>query len=94
MCADRCEHVGAIIGGKYKLIEEIGEGGMGSAHMAQQTEPVKRAVAVKVIADFCDQRKLTPRQRLELFVPVSQAIQHAHQSGGPTRSRLRSSPIV
>jgi WD40 repeat protein/serine/threonine protein kinase len=127
--------VGVILAGKYKLIEEIGEGGMGSVFMAQQTEPVKRAVAVKVIkagmdsravlarfeaerqalammdhpniaqvfdagtttdgrpffvmelvkgmpiTQFCDERKLTPRQRLELFVPVCQAIQHAHQKG-------------
>src|ERR1700683_3956014 len=41
--------VGSILGGKYKLIEAIGEGGMGSVYMALQTEPVKRAVAVKVI---------------------------------------------
>src|SRR6185437_435052 len=129
------EHVGAILAGKYKLIEEIGEGGMGSIYMAQQTEPVKRAVAVKVIkagmdskavlarfeaerqalammdhpniarvldagtteggrpyfvmelvkgipiTQYCDERRLTPRQRLELFVPVCHAIQHAHQKG-------------
>jgi tetratricopeptide (TPR) repeat protein len=103
--------------------------------MAQQTEPVKRAVAVKVIkagmdsrevlvrfeaerqalammdhpniakvldagtteggrpffvmelvkgtpiTRYCDEHKLTPHQRLELFVPVCQAIQHAHQKG-------------
>jgi len=144
--------VGTVLAGKYKLIEEIGEGAMGSVYMAQQTEPVKRAVAVKVIkagmdskavlarfeaerqalammdhpniakvldagttgsplapregaplaeregytgrpffvmelvkgtpiTQFCDERKLTPRQRLELFVPVCQAIQHAHQKG-------------
>ena len=108
---------------------------MGSVFMAQQTEPVKRAVAVKVIkagmdskavlarfeaerqalammdhpniakvldagttdggrpffvmelvkgtpiTRYCDEHKLTPRQRLELFVPVCQAIQHAHQKG-------------
>jgi eukaryotic-like serine/threonine-protein kinase len=131
----RDEHVGAVIAGKYKLIEEIGEGGMGQVFMAQQTEPVKRAVAVKVIkagmdskavlarfeaerqalammdhpniarvldagatesgrpffvmelvkgvpiTQYCDDRKLIPRQRLELFVPVCQAIQHAHQKG-------------
>ncbi len=129
------ERVGAVLAGKYKLIELIGEGGMGSVFLAQQTEPVKRAVAVKVIkagmdsravlarfeaerqalammdhpniarvldagttasgrpffvmelvkgqpiTEFCDERKLTPRQRLELFVPVCQAIQHAHQKG-------------
>jgi serine/threonine protein kinase/tetratricopeptide (TPR) repeat protein len=33
------------------------------------------------ITDFCDQNHLTPRQRLELFIPICQAIQHAHQKG-------------
>jgi len=33
------------------------------------------------IARYCDDHRLTPRQRLELFVPVCQAIQHAHQKG-------------
>ncbi len=132
---DPTARVGAVLAGKYKLVEEIGEGGMGSVFMAQQTEPVKRAVAVKVIkagmdsravlvrfeaerqalammdhpniakvldagttdggrpffvmelvkgtpiTRYCDEHKLTPRQRLELFVPVCQAIQHAHQKG-------------
>jgi serine/threonine protein kinase/formylglycine-generating enzyme required for sulfatase activity len=162
---DSSARVGVVLAGKYKLIEEIGEGGMGSVFMAQQTQPVKRAVAVKVIkagmdskavlarfeaerqalammdhpniakvldagftgatsqmsgvrnqelqlgvgpltADvcrltpdvgrpffvmelikgtpitrYCDEHKLTPRQRLELFIPVCQAIQHAHQKG-------------
>jgi serine/threonine protein kinase len=129
------EQAATVLAGKYKLIERIGEGGMGSVWMAQQTEPVKRAVAVKLIksgidskavlgrfeverqalalidhpniakvldagttargepffvmelvkgvpiTQFSDARKLTPRQRLELFVPVCQAIQHAHQKG-------------
>jgi serine/threonine protein kinase/tetratricopeptide (TPR) repeat protein len=128
------ELIGAILGGKYKLIEVVGEGGMGSVYLAQQTEPVKRAVAIKVIkagmdskavlarfeaerqalammdhpniakvldgglhegkpyfvmelvkgvtiTKYCDENKMTPRQRLELFVPVCQAIQHAHQKG-------------
>jgi serine/threonine protein kinase/tetratricopeptide (TPR) repeat protein len=128
------ETAGAMIG-PYKLLEELGEGGMGTVWMAQQTEPVKRLVALKVIkagmdsrevlarfaaerqalalmdhpniakvhdagvsADgrpyfvmelvkgapitrYCDERRLTPRQRLELFVPVCQAVQHAHQKG-------------
>jgi WD40 repeat protein/serine/threonine protein kinase/tetratricopeptide (TPR) repeat protein len=132
---DPTARVGALLAGKYKLIEEIGEGGMGSVFLAQQTEPVKRAVAVKVvkagmdsravlarfeaerqalammdhpniakvldagttdagrpffvmelvkgtpITRYCDEHRLTPRQRLELFVPVCQAIQHAHQKG-------------
>src|SRR5262249_27467650 len=33
------------------------------------------------ITEFCDQNRLTPRQRLELFIPVCQAVQHAHQKG-------------
>jgi WD40 repeat protein/serine/threonine protein kinase len=132
---DPTARVGSILAGKYKLIEAIGQGGMGSVFMAQQTEPVKRAVAVKVIkagmdskavlarfeaerqalammdhpniakvldagttdggrpffvmelvkgtpiTRYCDEHRLTPRQRLELFVPVCQAIQHAHQKG-------------
>src|SRR5687767_13019538 len=126
---------GVVIAGKYKLLEALGEGGMGSVWMAQQTEPVKRLVAVKVIkagmdtrqvvarfeaerqalalmdhpniarvldagatstgrpyfvmdlvkgvpiTKYCDEHHLTPRQRLELFVPVCQAVQHAHQKG-------------
>ena len=43
------EQVGSIIAGRYKLIEKIGEGGMGTVWVAQQTEPVKRVVAVKLI---------------------------------------------
>jgi eukaryotic-like serine/threonine-protein kinase len=131
----RDEPIGALLAGRYKLIEAIGEGGMGSVYMAQQTAPIKRAVAVKVIkpgmdskavlarfeaerqalammdhpniarvldagstesgrpffvmelvkgvpiTQYCDDKKLTPRQRLELFVPVCGAIQHAHQKG-------------
>ena len=121
--------------GPYKLLQQIGEGGMGTVYMAEQTEPVKRKVALKVIkagmdtrqviarfeaerqalammdhvniarvfdagttengrpyfvmelvhgvpiTKYCDDNHLTPRQRLELFVPVCQAIQHAHQKG-------------
>jgi WD40 repeat protein/serine/threonine protein kinase len=128
------EHPGTVIG-PYKLIEQIGEGGMGAVWMAQQTQPVKRVVAIKLIragmdtaqliarfeaerqalalmdhaniarvldagttdADrpyfvmdlvkgvpitkYCDEHHLTPRQRLELFLPVCQAVQHAHQKG-------------
>jgi serine/threonine protein kinase/tetratricopeptide (TPR) repeat protein len=131
----RDETPGAVLAGRYKLVEEVGEGGMGSVWMAQQTEPVRRLVAVKLIKPgmdsravlarfdaerqalalmdhpniakvldagatpdgrpffvmelvkgvpitrFCDDRRLTPRERLELFVPVCQAIQHAHQKG-------------
>lgn len=121
--------------GPYKLLEQIGEGGMGIVWMAEQTQPVQRKVALKVIkpgmdsrqviarfeaerqalammdhvniarvfdggateigrpyfvmelvhgvpiTKYCDDNHLTPRERLELFVPVCQAIQHAHQKG-------------
>lgn len=127
--------IGTILGGKYKLMQNIGEGGMGIVFMAQQTEPVKRTVAVKVIkpgmdshavlarfeaerqalaimehpniakvldagatdsgipyfvmelvkgrpiTKYCDEEKLTPKQRLELFLHVCDAIQHSHQKG-------------
>jgi eukaryotic-like serine/threonine-protein kinase len=130
----RVEEPGAIIG-PYKLLETIGEGGMGTVYMAEQTRPVRRKVALKIIkpgmdtkqviarfeaerqalalmdhpniakvhdagaADsgrpyfvmelvkgvpitrYCDEKRLTPRERLELFIPVCQAIQHAHQKG-------------
>ncbi|MBX9580355.1 MAG: hypothetical protein K2X87_08615, partial [Gemmataceae bacterium] len=38
---------GVVIGGKYRLVEPIGEGGMGTVFMADQTDPVRRRVAVK-----------------------------------------------
>jgi tetratricopeptide (TPR) repeat protein len=126
---------GTVVAGRYKLLEEIGEGGMGTVWMAQQTEPVKRLVAVKLIKPgmgskqvlarfeaerqalalmdhaniakvldggsteagrpffvmdlvkgvpitrYCDEHQLTPRERLELFAQVCQAVQHAHQKG-------------
>jgi WD40 repeat protein/serine/threonine protein kinase len=128
------EGPGTIIG-PYKLLQQIGEGGMGVVYMAEQQEPVRRKVALKIIkpgmdsyqviarfeaerqalammdhqniarvldagttasgrpyfvmelvhgvpiTKFCDDNKLTPRERLALFVPVCQAIQHAHQKG-------------
>src|ERR687885_611313 len=40
------ERVGAVLAGRYKLLEEIGEGGMGTVWLAQQQEPVRRTVAV------------------------------------------------
>src|SRR5262245_37092907 len=46
--SDLPEQSGAIIG-PYKLLEQIGEGGMGTVWMAQQTEPVKRVIAAKLI---------------------------------------------
>ncbi len=139
--------------GPYKLLQVIGEGGMGVVYMAEQKEPVERQVALKIIkpgmdsrqviarfeaerqalalmdhpniakvldagttgerrdvsppvdrradaaplagrpffvmelvkgvpiTQYCDEHHLTLKQRLELFVPVCQAIQHAHQKG-------------
>jgi serine/threonine protein kinase/Flp pilus assembly protein TadD len=132
--AAHTEPPGAVIG-PYKLLQQIGEGGMGTVYMAEQTRPVQRKVALKVIkpgmdsrqviarfeaerqalaimdhvniarvfdggttesgrpyfvmelvhgvpiTKYCDDNHLTPRERLELFVPVCQAIQHAHQKG-------------
>src|SRR5437762_2620433 len=121
--------------GHYKLLQQIGEGGCGIVYMAEQAEPVRRRVALKVIklgmdtknvmarfeaerqalalmdhpniakvfdagatdtgrpyfvmelvrglkiTDYCDENQLPTRERLELFVQVCQAIQHAHQKG-------------
>ncbi len=121
--------------GPYKLREQIGEGGFGVVFVAEQLEPVRRKVALKVIkpgmdskqviarfeaerqalalmehpnvarvldagttgsgrpyfamelihgvpiTDFCDGQNLTTNDRLQLFVDVCQAVQHAHQKG-------------
>lgn len=126
---------GTVLADKYRLTQRIGEGGMGSIWVAQQSTPIKRQVAIKLIkagmdsrqvlarfdaerqalammdhpniakvfdggvtpnghpffamelvkgvpiTEFCDSRKLTPKERLELFIPVCHAIQHAHQKG-------------
>src|ERR1043166_7228045 len=128
------ETVGQTLG-RYKLLERVGEGGCGVVYVAEQTEPVRRRVAVKVIklgmdtkavvarfeaerqalammdhpniakvfdagttetgrpyfimelvrgiriTDYCDQNNLSTGDRLDLFIKVCQAIQHAHQKG-------------
>ena len=58
-------HVGAVIAGKYVLVEAIGEGGMGSVWRAKQTEPVKRFVAVKLIKAGMDSKQVLARFEAE-----------------------------
>src|SRR2546425_2580074 len=58
------ERPGALMG-RYKLLEEIGEGGMGTVWMAQQTEPVKRLVAVKLIKPGMDSKQVLARFEAE-----------------------------
>src|SRR5262245_59774026 len=58
------EGPGSVIG-PYKLIQQIGEGGMGAVWMAQQTEPVKRLVAVKLIKAGMDSKQVIARFEAE-----------------------------
>lgn len=128
------EPIGSRIG-RYKLLQKIGEGGCGVVYEAEQEEPVRRRVALKIIkvgmetrsviarfeaerqalammdhpniayvfdagatrrgppyfvmelvrgvkiTEYCDQNRLDARQRLDLFVQICHAIQHAHQKG-------------
>ena len=55
------EDVGAVVAGRYKLLQQIGEGGMGSVFMAEQMRPVKRMVAFKVIKAGMDSKQVLAR---------------------------------
>src|SRR2546430_2753094 len=54
------EKIGTVIG-RYKLLEKIGEGGMGVVYMAEQEEPVRRRVALKIIKLGMDTRQVVAR---------------------------------
>jgi tetratricopeptide (TPR) repeat protein len=58
------EHPGTFLG-PYKLLEQIGEGGMGIVWMAEQTEPIQRRVAVKVVKEGMDSRQVLARFEAE-----------------------------
>ena len=55
------EDIGTVVAGRYKLLQQIGEGGMGSVFMAEQTQPVKRMVAFKVIKAGMDSKQVLAR---------------------------------
>ena len=65
---DECWKPGMMIG-RYKLLEELGEGGFGTVYMAEQVEPINRRVAVKIIKPGMD-----TRQVISLFEAERQAL--------------------
>src|SRR5580704_8725974 len=56
---------GRMIAGRYRLLEEIGEGGMGTVWVAEQSEPVRRRVAIKLIKPGMDSRQVLSRFEVE-----------------------------
>jgi serine/threonine protein kinase len=147
-CAERAEESAGEVIGRYKLLQKIGEGGCGVVWMAEQEEPVRRRVALKMIklgmdtkavvvrfeaerqalaimdhsgiakvhdagstrngrpffvmelvrgvpiTRYCDEQHLTPVARLELFIKVCEAVQHAHLKGIVHRDLKPSNVLV
>jgi serine/threonine protein kinase/tetratricopeptide (TPR) repeat protein len=74
---DPADGAGTIIAGRYKLLQQVGEGGMGTVWMAEQTEPVKRRVAVKLIRVERGQSK-TILSRFEAERQAIALMDHPH----------------
>src|SRR5262245_51192506 len=75
---------GTVLAGRYRLLEEVGEGGMGTVWMAQQTEPVKRLVAVKLIKAGMDSKAVLARfgaERQALALMDHPNIAKVHDAG-------------
>src|SRR5262245_20240509 len=83
------EGPGTVIGA-YKLLEQIGEGGMGTVWMAQQTEPVKRLVAIKLIKPGMDSKQVLARfeaERQALALMDHPNIAKVHDAGTSNAGR-------
>ena len=78
------EAVGQTLG-RYKLLERIGEGGCGVVYVAEQTEPVRRRVALKVIKLGMDTKQVVARFEAERQPTSPRCSMRARPSvGGPT----------
>jgi serine/threonine protein kinase/tetratricopeptide (TPR) repeat protein len=81
---------GDVIAGRYRLIEEIGEGGTGTVWLAQQIEPVRRQVAVKLVKPGMDSRRVLSRfatERQALAMMDHASIAKVFDAGLTTKGR-------